>query len=240
MADHKYELNDIGLFGVNLTAKDEGPTIHAREGKQDEGLNRKVYQALSGLANLDPYTVRPVRKNQVWAQVVPVPHPSQMESSLVIPNNAKSMLRHRAMSYNGETIIFRQGAGDIVRFGDFGNEEEWVMLSLEDVIISIPLGTRDTESPVVREGWVVVTPIDISQESSDLLEIVDNTHVFNREWATGSAVHDVLGKWSDLDIYEDDQLFYPARTITEISINDTLYHAVKVNDVLAVKTNWGY
>jgi len=236
MAERKYEISmGSDAPSVSLTTKDEGPTLHAREGKRDTGLDRKVYQALSGLANLSPYGVRPARPSQTWARIVPVLRPEQMLSSLIIPDSTKPMFRHRAVTLNGTTLIFRQGAGDIIRIGDFGDEQEWVMLDLKDVILRIPRGTADAEPPEVQTGWIITLPLDAPQESSSLIEVVDRSHIFNREWTVGRVAHGIEEKWDSLNIQEGDEIIYPARTVTEISMNDMVYHAVRIHDVYGVK-----
>jgi hypothetical protein len=213
---------------VRLIANEAGPVIQAREGRKDSGLERKVVKAATGSAyGFNPLDVKP-RPGHVWGMIVPTPHPSA-HSELAL-SDPKPMLRHRMVTPKGEIFIFRQGSGDLIRIGGEGNEQEWTFIPDRDII-----GQVSGSDITIREGWMLCFVVDLPQESSSLLQIVDDTHLYNRKWAAGMAACDAQGRYEGL-FGDGDTLIYEARSVTEVAFMESVYHAVKIDNVYGVRT----
>lgn len=227
MAERRYDLGQTRMGSTRVetsfVASDEGHTIETKFGQQ---MHHDVVKAVTGTAHIDPTKMKS-RRDHIWCKVVPVPlgHSSILE----LPGTAKYMMRHRAVTLEGLVILFKQGRGALVRLGD--NEEEWISLPLKH-IMGYDYGEKRIH---VTNGYVLITPIEIPQESSSILSL-QPAHTRAKMWAAGKVELQGSRPTAKHEIIEGERVVYDTTELTEVMIMGEIVHMVHINHVWGVLT----
>ena len=203
-------------FNPIVTASDEGPTYRPTASKKyrDGAQSREaaIYKAALGIANVDPFTIRPtgLYAHGIVLQVVDADLTSR---TLHLPPS-KRVLRHRGEDRFGYHWYFRQGSSKLIRAGSLSEEKEFAIVPYDHVIGL----EEDLASGRCNCGHVVVRP---DSRPRTIEEFSDHP---------GAAYHVgtvTAAPMNDEFRHGDRVLYYTSGAHTLIVLNNETLHALK-------------
>lgn len=188
-------------------------------------MARDMLDEISGASEVNPLKFRPLG-NKILAEVVQVVDEGGTSGSLIVPGVVKPMQRHRALTLDGRVILFKRGAGELVRLGGAGHETEWIILDPPDII-----GVLTCWGVEIPGRYVIFKRLPTPQQVSTIVQIDDFTR--RQIWYLGE-VWGLPPKQDLLKLF--DQIIVDVRDHTTISHMGQMFIAVPYDDVMGIYT----